>query len=80
MSWLAETDANRLLMTLLVMRQQEAEYRVHRKGLTKQEFFARYKQFNEMYAQIDGTPEMKTSMTQGSCRRCVLRHSSSYMA
>jgi len=64
MSWLAETDAKNLLMTLLVMRQQEAEYRLHRKELTRLEFFTRYKQFNESFAQIDGTAEMKTSLEQ----------------
>jgi methyl-accepting chemotaxis protein len=64
MKWLAEADANKLMTTLLIMRHQDAEYRLDQRELTRQQFFAGYKQFTETFAQIDGTPEMKTSLEQ----------------
>ena len=64
MTWLAEADANKLMMTLLIMRHQEAEYRLNQRELTRQDFFAGYKRFAESFAQIDGTPEMKDSLEQ----------------
>jgi methyl-accepting chemotaxis protein len=62
MSWLAESDANKLLITLLVMRQQEAEYRSTQRELSKQTFFGGYKRFNDTFDQIDGTPSMKSAL------------------
>lgn len=50
------------MMTLLIMRHQEAEYRLDRKELTRQRFLAGYKQFTDTFAQIDGTPEMKATL------------------
>ncbi|HET7847453.1 MAG TPA: methyl-accepting chemotaxis protein [Pseudolabrys sp.] len=58
-SWLAETDYNKLMMTLLYMRHQEAEYRLHPAELTQEQFTAGYKKFVDIFAKIDGTPEMK---------------------
>ena len=62
MTWLAEAEAHKLMMTLLIMRHQEAEYRLDRKELTRQRFLAGYKQFTDTFAQIDGTPEMKATL------------------
>ena len=62
MTWVAEADANRLMMTLLLMREFEAEYRVTQSDLTKQEFFATYKKFTDIFASIDGTPDMKNAL------------------
>jgi len=62
MTWLADADAGKLMMALLTMRHQEADYRLTQQELTRQQFLAAFKQFNEMFAQIDGTPEMKTSL------------------
>ena len=62
MTWLADADAGKLMMTLLVMRHQEAEYRLGQAELAKIEFFAGYKRFNEIFAKIDGTPAMKNAL------------------
>ena len=62
MTWLAETDAGKLMMALLIMRDHEAEYRLNQDELTKQQFFAGYKKFTDTFALIDGTPEMKDSL------------------
>lgn len=61
-TWLAETEANKLMMTLLIMRHHEASYRVSQMELTRSQFFAAYKRFTDTFAQIDGTPEMKAAL------------------
>jgi methyl-accepting chemotaxis protein len=62
MTWVAEADARKLMMTLLLMREFEAEYRLSQSDLTKQQFFNSYKKFTDTFASIDGTPEMKNSL------------------
>ena len=62
MSWVAEADARKLMMALLIMRHQEAEYRLTPSELTRQQFLKGYKQFTEIFASIDGTPEMKSKL------------------
>jgi methyl-accepting chemotaxis protein len=62
MTWLAEGDANKLMMALLLMRQHEADYRLSQGELAKEQFHAAYKQFTKIFANIDGTPEMKEAL------------------
>ena len=62
MSWLAETDSNKLLMSLMLMRQHEAEYRLDPTELMRQLFVNTYKQFTHTFDNVDGTPEMKDKL------------------
>jgi methyl-accepting chemotaxis protein len=62
MTWLADADAKKLMMALLTMRHFESEYRLSQSELTRQQFFIAYKGFNDTFAEIDGTPEMKTAL------------------
>lgn len=62
MTWLADMDAARLMMSLLIMRHQEAEYRLTQTELSRQQFLAAYKSFNTTFTQIDGTPGMKAAL------------------
>ncbi len=62
MTWVAEADASKLMMTLMLMRELEAEYRLTQSDLTKQQFFVAYKKFTDTFALIDGTPEMKDAL------------------
>ena len=64
MTWVAEADAQKLMMMLMLMREFEAEYRLTQSELTKQQFFVTYKKFNDTFALIDGTAEMKTALEQ----------------
>jgi methyl-accepting chemotaxis protein len=64
MSWLAGEDAQKLMMALLVMRHHEAEYRLAQSELAHQQFLAAYKQFNDTFALVDGTPAMKGRLEQ----------------
>lgn len=62
MTWLADAEAKKLMMALLVMRHQESEYRINPRELTQQQFIAGYNQFVETFSKIDGTPEMKEKL------------------
>ncbi len=64
MTWLAEAEAKKLMMALLTMRQHEAEYRLNQRELMRQQFVHTYRNFNDIFAQIDGTPTMKNSLEQ----------------
>jgi methyl-accepting chemotaxis protein len=62
MTWLADNDAKELMMTLLIMRHYETEYRLNPAELTRQEFQGAYRKFTQRFANIDGTPAMKTKL------------------
>jgi methyl-accepting chemotaxis protein len=62
MTWLAEAEAKRLMMVLLIMRHQETEYRLSPNVISQQLFNAGYKQFVDIFSKIDGTPEMKDKL------------------
>ena len=62
MTWLAEEDSKKLLMSLMLMRQHEAEYRLNSSELMRQLFIIAYRQFTHTFDNIDGTPEMKDKL------------------
>jgi methyl-accepting chemotaxis protein len=64
MSWLAKDDATNLMMTLLIMRHHEADYRVDQGEMSRQQFERGYKKFIDAFALIDGTPQMKSALEQ----------------
>jgi methyl-accepting chemotaxis protein len=57
--WLADDDAKKLLMSLLIMRRYEAEYRVSRLGFTLALFFDEFQKFTRTFANVDGSEQMK---------------------
>jgi methyl-accepting chemotaxis protein len=63
-NWLAESDGNKLMMSLLVMRHYESEFRLTQSELTRQLFFKAYNQFNDTFDLVDGTSEMKDALEQ----------------
>ncbi len=62
MTWLADADSGKLMMMLLIMRHHESDYRLTQMEITRQQFLLAYKQFTDLFAQIDGTPAMKESL------------------
>ena len=62
MTWLADAAAKKLMIALLTMRHHEDEYRLNPSELTRQEFLGGYKQFEQIFGNIDGTPEMKQKL------------------
>jgi methyl-accepting chemotaxis protein len=59
MSWLAEGDARKLLMSLLIMRRYEAEFRVGRQLVAQNLFFDEYRKFTRSFDAVDGSEQMK---------------------
>ena len=64
MSWLTKADAQRLLVSLLVMRRYESDYRLTRTRLAHAEFFDEFKAFNAALASIIAAEVMKESLGQ----------------
>ena len=62
LTWLAAGEAEKLMMDLLIMRHHEAEYRLSARELTRQQFLTGYRHFTTTFANIDGTPEMKSKL------------------
>jgi methyl-accepting chemotaxis protein len=63
LTWLADAEAKKLMIALLTMRHYEVEYRLDPTDLTHQLFLLGYQQFTSIFANIDGTPEMKAKLS-----------------
>ncbi|MBV9955844.1 MAG: methyl-accepting chemotaxis protein [Pseudolabrys sp.] len=68
LTWLADADARKLMMALLTMRHHEVEYRLIPRELIRQMYLASHKQFTDIFASVDGTPEMKGKLEQEVAR------------
>ena len=62
MPWLGDSDAKKLLITLLTMRRYEAEQRVASTSISHTMFFYEFKNFTDHFAAIDGTPNMRSEL------------------
>ncbi len=62
LTWLADSEANRLMLMLLSMRHHEADYLYNPRELARMQFWQQYKKFTATFANIDGTPEMKGAL------------------
>ncbi len=59
LGWIADAEARRITVLLLTLRHQESEYRLVASDLTLSQFEAGYKAFDRLFADIDGTPQLK---------------------
>ncbi len=64
LSWVADLDSNKLMMSLLIMRRYEMEYRLTRAPASEQHFLDEVKNFNHLFESVDGAPSMKQSLNQ----------------
>ena len=64
MSWLSDTDAHKLLVTLLTMRRFESEYRVTGTLMVQTAFFDEFKEFNNLLDSIIAAAVMKEQLSQ----------------
>jgi len=64
LSWVADTDAGRLMMSLLTMRRYEIEYRLTRSRAAEQHFLDEVKNFNRLFDSVDGAPSMKQKLNR----------------
>jgi methyl-accepting chemotaxis protein len=63
LSWVADVDAARLLMSLLTMRRDEIEYRLTRARTAERHFLDEVKNFNGLFDSVDGAPAMKKKLS-----------------
>jgi len=59
MSWLKETDSQKLMISLVTMRRYESEYRVNRTEFGEQLFLAEYSNFKRVLNEIVGASILK---------------------
>jgi methyl-accepting chemotaxis protein len=62
LTWVADTDAHKLMISLLTMRRYEAEYRLTRAPATRQQFFDEIAHFNALFDSVDGAPSMREQL------------------
>jgi methyl-accepting chemotaxis protein len=63
LSWVAETDAAKLLISLQTMRRYEAEFRLTQAPETRKQFFDEFDHFNSLFAAVDGAPSMRQQLS-----------------
>jgi methyl-accepting chemotaxis protein len=59
LTWVADQDARKLMISLLTMRRYEAEYRLTRASALRRQFFNEIAHFNALFDSVDGAPEMR---------------------
>ena len=64
MSWLSKTDAQALLVSLLVMRRYESDYRLTRTSIAQTEFMAEVVTFNQTLSRIVAAEIMKSDLSR----------------
>ena len=62
LTWVADVDASRLLMSLLIMRRDEIEYRLTRVRTAEKSFLDEVKNFNALFESVDGAPVRKKKL------------------
>ncbi|HEX4407671.1 MAG TPA: HAMP domain-containing methyl-accepting chemotaxis protein [Xanthobacteraceae bacterium] len=62
LSWVADTDRSRMLVSLLTMRRYGIEYRLRHDPSVQGHFLDEVKHFKEMFDSVDGAPDMKQKL------------------
>jgi methyl-accepting chemotaxis protein len=62
LTWVAEEDARKLLISLLTMRRFEAEYRLNRAPAQRWQFVDEATRFSALFDSVDGAPEMRAAL------------------
>jgi methyl-accepting chemotaxis protein len=62
LSWVAEVDSTRLLMSLMTLRRYEIEYRLTRDSAASRHFTEEVKHFDDIFESVDGAPSMKEKL------------------
>jgi methyl-accepting chemotaxis protein len=64
LTWVADEQAAKLMMSILNMRHYEIEYRLSRSADAEQRFLAEVKNFNNLFDSVDGLPAMKDKLNR----------------
>ncbi len=62
LSWVADEDRAKLLVSLLTMRRYEIDYRLTRDYGDEKKFVEEVKRFNRLFESVDGAPEMEEKL------------------
>jgi methyl-accepting chemotaxis protein len=62
LTWVADEDARKLMISLLTMRRHEAEYRLTRAAAIRRQFFDEIAHFNALFDSVDGAPSMREQL------------------
>jgi methyl-accepting chemotaxis protein len=62
LSWVADGDARKMLMSLLTMRRDELAYRLTRAHASEKHFLDEVRNFNALFESVDGAPSMKQKL------------------
>ena len=64
LSWVADEDRAKMLISLLTMRRYEIEYRLTRDSTAERHFLDETKNFNGLFESVDGAPSMKQKLNE----------------
>jgi methyl-accepting chemotaxis protein len=64
LSWVADGDARKMLMSLLTMRRDEIAYRLTRSRTSEKHFLDEVRNFNALFESVDGAPSMKQKLNE----------------
>ena len=64
LSWVADGDARKMLMSLLTMRRDEIAYRLTRSRASEKHFLDEVRNFNALFDSVDGAPSMKQKLNE----------------
>jgi methyl-accepting chemotaxis protein len=64
LSWVADEDSSRLLVSLQTMRRYEMEYRLTRSADAEKRFLDEVERFKNVFDSVDGAPAMKQKLNQ----------------
>jgi methyl-accepting chemotaxis protein len=63
LTWVADEDARKLMISLLTMRRYEAEYRLTRAPAIRWQFLDEIAHFNTLFDSVDGAPSMREQLS-----------------
>jgi methyl-accepting chemotaxis protein len=64
LSWVADGDARKMLMSLLTIRRDELAYRLTRARNSEKHFLDEVRNFNALFESVDGAPSMKQKLNE----------------
>jgi methyl-accepting chemotaxis protein len=64
LTWVADTESKKLLISLLTMRRYEVQYRQNRIEFVRQRFAEEFANFNRIFESVDGAPALRERLIE----------------
>jgi methyl-accepting chemotaxis protein len=64
MTWITQADREKLLLSLLTMRREEAQYRLNQSSATWEQFFKEFRAFEAILRSLPGQAELKQKLAR----------------